>query len=374
MLDLPSKIGRYIIIKPLGAGAMGRVFLAHDPILDRKVAIKVLAVDRQIQNEQRINYISHFLKEAKSSARLNHPSIVQVYDAGEENGEPWIAFMYVEGESLDAILQQRKSLTIRRTLLFTLDIASALQHAHSWGIIHRDVKPANILVEQKSGIAMLADFGIAHAKAFMPQEEKAAIGTPGYMSPEQIDGKDIDERSDLFSLGVVIYQMLTGKNPFIRNTLEATFLATCKGEYVPLRDLIEDIPKPLDAAVRRCLFPNIKMRMRSASELIDIISPLIIEGESKKPSSSSTTKIIIESRFKNSLYKPSNFIARIFFKLKLLRWYLVFIEFIQKSFSRLFKQKELYKGETIEDVLTIINSWIKFPVNLIRKTIKKLIH
>jgi eukaryotic-like serine/threonine-protein kinase len=277
MSIFPSAIDRYKIVKLLGSGAMGNVYLAEDPTLGRMVALKVITIGNAVHPQVRDAYLSRFSAEAKALARLDHPCIVQIYDSGEERGKPWIAFQFVDGESLEAILSRRRNLTLRRALLFAIDIASALQHAHEWNIIHRDVKPGNILIDQKTGVAKLTDFGIAQAPWSKFVENGSMVGSPGYMSPEQIDGKEVDRRSDIFSLGSVLYRMLTGETPFLRATLPATIDATCRGDYLPLRDLVPDAPKALDAAIRRCLFANYKMRIASAAELIEILTPLIPE-------------------------------------------------------------------------------------------------
>jgi serine/threonine protein kinase len=359
MPEFPEKISRYLIVKPLGSGAMGRVYLADDPILGRRVALKVVAIDPRMQTGARGEYLARFAAEAKASARLNHPSIVQIFDAGEENGEPWIAFQLVEGETLEKILSQRGKLTMRRAVLFTIDIASALQHAHGWNIIHRDVKPANILVEPKSGIAMLADFGIAQARWAMPAEEGAALGSPGYMSPEQIDGKEVDQRSDLFSLGIVLYQMLSGEHPFLRPTLTATVDATCRGDYKPLADLVPGIPRPLDAAVRRCLFPNLKMRMRSAAELVDILRPLAPEeaGANAGRPRSPTTRVFVESRATAPGTGTTTIIARVFYQFNVLRWYSAGADAVKKKFADLVGRKDFFTGEALEDAIGILQAW-----------------
>jgi len=349
----PEKIGRYIIEKPLGSGAMGKVYLANDPILGRTVAIKIVSIDPGIQTEARGDYLARFASEAKASARLNHPSIVQVYDAGEENNEPWIAFQLVEGETLEKILSQRLRLTVRRAVLFTIDIASALQQAHSWNIIHRDVKPANILVEQKTGIAMLADFGIAQAQWSAPVKDGTVIGSPGYMSPEQIDGKEVDQRSDLFSLGIVLYQMLSGENPFLRNTIGATMDATCRGIYKPLHEIVPELPRPVDAAVRRCLFANIKMRMRSAAELVDILRPLAPDEKNAiavKSKQTATTRVIVESRANTPEPNQTTMLAKAFYRLRIMRWYFAAADTLKKLIADLVGRKELFKGETYEEL------------------------
>jgi serine/threonine protein kinase len=359
MPDHPETIGRYRIVKLLGSGAMGRVYRAEDPRLGRSVALKVVAVDPRIQTGARGDFLARFTEEARASARLNHPSIVQVFDAGEENGEPWIAFQLVEGETLETILSRRGRLTMRRAVLFTADIASALQHAHGWNIIHRDVKPANILVEPKSGIAMLADFGIAQARWSTAPEDGAAVGSPGYMSPEQIDGKEVDQQSDLFSLGIVLYQMVSGKNPFLKSTIEATMNATCRGDYTPLRELAPDVPRPLDAAVRRCLFVNLKMRMRSAAELVDILRPLAPEGAAGDAGGSRApiTRVFLESRA--TAPEASTVLGKFFFKLKIMRWYSTAADAVNKRFAYLVGRTDLFKGESLEEATGMVRSWVR---------------
>ncbi len=277
MFVLPETINRYKIVKLLGGGAMGNVYLAEDPALARKVALKVVALDPTTKAEVRDDYLIRFSAEAKALAKLDHPCIVQIFDTGEERGYPWIAFQLVDGESLETVLSGRGKLTVRRALLFAIDIASALQHAHGWNIIHRDIKPANILIDRKTGLAKLSDFGIAQVSWSKPIENGSMVGSPGYMSPEQIDGKEVDRRSDIFSLGIVLYQMLSGEHPFLRGSMAATIDATCRGDYVPLQDLVPDVPRSLEKAVRRCLFVNYRMRLRSADELLDILRTLVPE-------------------------------------------------------------------------------------------------
>jgi serine/threonine-protein kinase len=297
--DRPQQFGRYIIEAQLGKGAMGEVYLAHDPVLDRKIALKVINLDHNLDQQTREDFFARFSSEAKSSAKLNHPSIVSVYDAGEENNLPWIAFQFVEGETLEKLLARRGRLPIKRVVAFSLDIASALQHAHGWNIVHRDIKPANILIENRTGIAMLADFGIAKTPWTGGTQEGEALGSPGYMSPEQLEGSDLDERTDLFSLGVVIYQMISGKHPFIRDSLRATAFATCKGEYTALRDLVGDVPLSLDRVVRRCLFADRRMRVKSALDLIGMLKE-IEKGDLKPGSSGERASSILPSKGKES--------------------------------------------------------------------------
>jgi serine/threonine protein kinase len=270
--DKPGLVyGRYTVMRKIGEGAMGQVFIAHDPILERNVALKVIAINPILARASRAEYLERFHTEAKASAKLDHPSIVKVYDAGQQNEEPWIAFQLVEGESLEDLLKRRSQLSVRRVVAFAIDIASALQHAHGWNIVHRDIKPANILIEAKTGVAKLADFGIVKAPWAAETQEGNAVGSPGYMAPEQIEGGEVDHRADLFSFGVVLYQMLTGRHPFLRDTVATTAFATCKGEYRPISELVKNVPPILEKAVRRCLVPDARRRIGSADELLDYL-------------------------------------------------------------------------------------------------------
>ncbi|MGB7569328.1 MAG: protein kinase, partial [Chitinivibrionales bacterium] len=180
-------------------------------------------------------------------------------------------FQYVEGETLEKLLGRRGMLPIKRCVAFAQDIASALEHAHGWNIVHRDVKPANILIENSSGVAKLADFGIVKAPWAAKTQEGDTLGSPGYMSPEQIDGSELDERADLFCLGVVLYQMLSGRHPFLRDTVAGTAYATCNGAYTPLREIVSSVPPALDWAIRKCLAVDRKKRIGSAKELLSLL-------------------------------------------------------------------------------------------------------
>ena len=268
----PSRFGRYQVIHTLGEGAMGRVYLAEDPVLQRLVAIKVMALEKSIAETTRREYLERFAIEARASAKLNHPSIVTIHDAGEQESVPWIAFEYVKGERLDQLLKRIKPLPFDQIRVLLLQISSALQHAHEHHIIHRDIKPANILIDSRTGIAKLADFGVVKAPWVGLTQTGVSIGSPGYMSPEQIDGSDIDARSDLFSLGVVLYEMICGKHPFVRQSVPATFFATINEEYEPVGDLRQGTPLELEAAVKSLLAAKREQRCPAAQELITLLS------------------------------------------------------------------------------------------------------
>lgn len=260
--------GRYLVQRVLGEGAMGRVYLAEDPVLERLLAIKVIAVDKHTDSRTREEFLQRFSIEARACAKLNHSSIVTVFDAGEERGLPWIAFEYIDGEGLDAMLSGGPIEPIGKVISILLDIAAALHHAHECGIIHRDIKPANILIDRRTGIAKLSDFGVVKAPWVALTQDGSAVGSPGYMAPEQLDGSGTDFRSDLFSLGIVLYQMLTGKHPFLRKSIPETIFATLHNDYTPLSDLRPDTPASLAQIAKNLLEPDRKKRIQNAAELL----------------------------------------------------------------------------------------------------------
>lgn len=247
---------------------MGRVYLAEDPMLDRLVAIKVIAIEKQPNQKTRDEYLQRFNLEARASAKLSHPSIVTIFDAGEQDGLPWIAFEYIDGDQLEERLKRPELLPLDTILSITLDISSALHHAHEYGIIHRDIKPGNILIDKRTHIAKLADFGVVKAPWVALTQDGSAVGSPGYMSPEQLDGTGTDERSDLFSFGIVLYQMLTGKHPFMRYSIPATIYATLHSNYEPVVSLRPDTPEYLQAIVIGLLRNDRLKRTQTAALLL----------------------------------------------------------------------------------------------------------
>lgn len=263
--------GRYQVVKLLGEGAMGRVYLAEDPVLDRLVALKIIAIKNHNDDETMHEYIKRFNLEAKASARLNHPSIVTIYDAGEDDGDPWIAFEFVKGMRLDQYLRAQKQLSFDNIRTIITQLASALEYAHDMGIIHRDIKPQNILIDERTSIAKLADFGVAKAPWTGLTQEGSSVGSPGYMSPEQIDGSKIDTRSDLFSLGIVLYELITGKHPFIKESIPSTFFATVNGHYQPITELRQNIPDEFTTLTTRLLQADREKRISSARDVLDFM-------------------------------------------------------------------------------------------------------
>jgi hypothetical protein len=252
---LVATIGRYQIERELGRGAMGVVHLATDPQLHRQVAIKTCSLPDGLSEEQMALFHERFLREARAAASLSHPGIVTVYDAGEDAtlGLPYIAMEYVPGGTLRQRLETGEKIDPAWVLSFGAVLADALHQAHRAGIVHRDIKPANILIRSGDGAVKLADFGVARLKASDLTQSGVPLGSPGYMSPEQVKGGDLDGRSDLFSLAVVLYEALCGKRPFRGDELVSLAYAIAHETHVPLARQLEGCPARLDRFFDRAL-------------------------------------------------------------------------------------------------------------------------
>lgn len=216
------KYGRYEIIKELGRGAMGVVYQAHDPRIDRPVALKVLRPDRVTSQD----FVQRFMKEARAIGRLSHANIVTVYDVGQDHETIYIAMEFLEGRPLNEVVREKPP-AVRDVINIGLQVAEALHYAHGRGIIHRDIKPSNIILDD-DGRIKITDFGIARIEdPEMTRQTQAGeiLGTPVYMSPEQVMGKTVDGRSDLYSLGIILYELTTGRRPFSGDNIAVIFRA-----------------------------------------------------------------------------------------------------------------------------------------------------
>ncbi len=258
--------GRYELHRKLARGGMSDVYLARDQVLDRPVAVKVMFPEYAKDP----TFVERFRREAQAAARLNHPNVVSIYDWGEELGTYFIAMEYVEGQSLSEIIRSEGPLQPRRVAEITTDVAAALGFAHRNGVVHRDVKPGNVIIET-SGQVKVADFGIAQA---MSGGEEAALtragavmGTATYFSPEQAQGKPVDPRSDLYSLGCVMYEMLTTRPPFSGDTPVAIAYKHVQEAPVPPSQMGVAVPAPLEAIVMKLLAKNRDDRYPSAEDL-----------------------------------------------------------------------------------------------------------
>jgi diguanylate cyclase (GGDEF)-like protein len=259
-------LGRYEITGELGRGAMGVVYKAYDPLIERTVAIKTINLGK-LSDADRAEYETRFYREAKAAGRLTHPNIVTVHDLGKSEDTAYIAMELMEGRDLEEILRGHARVLLTDALNITIQVASGLHYAHQHGIVHGDIKPSNIMVLGDNQVK-IADFGIARIITSEPKEEDEAVfGTPSFMSPEQIQGRKIDARSDIFSLGVVLYDMLTHRLPFpAEKTVKLKEqLATLDPEKPSAMN--PSIPTELDAIIYKCLAKDPDERYQIANDL-----------------------------------------------------------------------------------------------------------
>jgi serine/threonine-protein kinase len=262
----PASLGRYKILKELGRGAMGLVYLGKDPTIQRFVAIKTMRLD-QIDDPDKVQEIkSRFFREAESAGRLSHPNIVTIYDAGEENELGYIAMELVEGQSLKEWSRKPQLMPLPELVPTLASVAEALDYAHQQGVVHRDIKPANIMIT-KERVVKVMDFGIAKMASSSKTQTDVVLGTPTYMSPEQIAGKKVDGRSDVFSLGVVLFELLTGQPPFTADNLSALLFAIAHHPHPELLTLRQDLPPMFQEVLNRALQKELPQRYRRAGEL-----------------------------------------------------------------------------------------------------------
>ncbi len=260
-------LGRYRILGELGRGAMGAVFRAIDPLIEREVALKTLLPE--LPEEVMAEVRERFLREARSAGRLNHPNIVIIHDVGEQDGVAYIAMELLEGRSLQQMLKDPQRIPLQTTADLAAQIADALEHAHKFSIVHRDVKPANVMVAA-SGRCKLTDFGVAYVPSSTMTQTGAALGSPKYMSPEQVLGQKSDPRSDVFSLGTVLYEMLTGRSPFERpgDTSVFQIMNRIAGEpHPPLRSVDSKLPAGFERVVDRALAKRPEQRYQRAGDM-----------------------------------------------------------------------------------------------------------
>jgi serine/threonine protein kinase len=281
-----KRFGRYEIIAELGRGAMGVVYKARDPKIDRFVAVKTIALSGQNPEEER-EYRERFFLEAQAAGRLLHPGIVTIFDTGEdpESHIAYIVMEYIAGQSLDRMLsQETNKLEFETALRLTEEVAEALDHAHGQGVVHRDMKPANILVTAE-GHAKIADFGIAKMNLAYMTLPGRALGTPAYMSPEQLEGETVDQRSDLFSLGAILYRMVTGYGPFQGNSTNTVCFKVVNRDPMRATSLNPDLPAELDAVIARAMAKDPAQRYQRGLEFALDLQELRKRGKllSKEP-------------------------------------------------------------------------------------------
>ncbi len=276
-----THIGRYEVIAELGRGAMGVVYQARDPQIDRLVAVKTIAlVTDDLEAEQ--EYRQRFFLEARAAGRLSHPGIVTIFDVGEEpdTHAPYIVMEYVAGQPLSKFISSPPKIPARRALRYAQQLAEALDYAHAQGVVHRDMKPANILIG-KDAHAKITDFGIAKMNLADITHAGHVIGTPAYMSPEQLEGAAVDGRSDLFSLGVILYTMLTGHRPFQGNSAATVSYKVANRDPLPASAFDSAFPAEVDYVIARAMAKDPNARYQTGREMaLDLHS--ILRGQTPR--------------------------------------------------------------------------------------------
>jgi eukaryotic-like serine/threonine-protein kinase len=259
-----SQLGRYNIIGELGQGAMGTVYKAVDPLIDRVVAIKT--INLSLAMDEKDEYESRFYQEAKAAGRLSHPNIVTIYDVGKSGEIAYIAMEFLQGRELRDVLNDGKRMPVEQVINIVAQVAQGLAYAHEYGIVHRDVKPSNIMIV-RDGHVKITDFGIARmASAAVRTQTGMVLGSPKYMSPEQVVGKQTDQRSDIFSLGVMLYEMLTGQAPFAGENINAIMYQTLNSVPPPPSTLSPNVPEMLNFIVAKALAKKLDHRYQDAKE------------------------------------------------------------------------------------------------------------
>ncbi len=274
MTDLTEKkLGEFQLLRPLGSGGMADVYLAEQTTLQRYVAVKVMKP--ALMAHSGLDMVARFKQEAMMAAGLNHPNIVQVYSIGEQEGLHYIAQEFVQGKDLATILKGRSNPDIASALHVMRQVASALKASGQAGIVHRDIKPENILVTKK-GEVKVADFGLAQLGESNTEKKGVTMGTPLYMSPEQISGRELDPRSDVYSFGVTAYQLLCGETPFKGNSPVAIAMQHLKNPPPPLKEKNPALPDVLCRLVHRMMAKRRSLRYQSADEVLEDLKKLIV--------------------------------------------------------------------------------------------------
>jgi len=260
-------LGRYQVEKELGKGAMGVVYLGKDPKIGRMVAIKTMALSQEFEADELQDVKERFFREAETAGRLSHPNIVSIFDAGEEHDLAYIAMEFVKGGDLTRHIKPNTLLPVTEVLRLMADAADALDYAHSNSVVHRDIKPANMMLLAESQVIKLMDFGIARIADSSKTKTGMVLGTPSYMSPEQLAGKKVDGRSDLFSLGVTTYQLLTGSLPFQADSMATLMFKIANEMHASALIVRPDLPPALTAIIDRVLAKNYEQRYQRGNEL-----------------------------------------------------------------------------------------------------------
>jgi CHASE2 domain-containing sensor protein/tRNA A-37 threonylcarbamoyl transferase component Bud32 len=268
-------LGRYEVEKELGKGAMGVVYLGKDPKISRVVAIKTMALAQEFEDDELDEVKERFFREAETAGRLNHPNIVTIYDAGEEHDLAYIAMEFLKGHDLARYCKPDNLMQVRTVLSIVARSAEGLDFAHKQNVVHRDIKPANIMYEPESDTVKITDFGIARITDSSKTKTGMVLGTPSYMSPEQLAGKKVDGRSDLFSLGVMLYQMLSGALPFKAESMASLMFKITNEEAADIRTIRAEIPAALAEVINKALTKDADQRYQTGAEFASALKTFL---------------------------------------------------------------------------------------------------
>jgi serine/threonine-protein kinase len=264
---IPERLGRYVIERKLGRGAMGAVYLARDPRINRPIALKVIPIEKEFEDEELEEARLRFFREAESAGRLTHPNIITVFDAGEDKHLAYIAMEYLSGVPLTQYTDPKKLLAPKKALELCARTADALNYAHDQGVIHRDIKPANLLYDLKADLLKISDFGVARLTDNNRTKTGIVLGTPMYMSPEQLGAETLTGHSDLFSLGVTLYELLTGEVPFKAKNIAMLMTKITTEDPVPVSNRRPGVPPSVDAILSKALAKRPENRFASGAAM-----------------------------------------------------------------------------------------------------------
>jgi eukaryotic-like serine/threonine-protein kinase len=277
-----ERLGRYQLEREIGRGAMGVVYLGRDTAINRMVAIKAIPLAAEFSDAELVEARARFFREAETAGRLNHPNIVTIYDVGEERGLAYIAMEYLKGRHLSDYAKSNNLLEPRKVLEIIARTADALGFAHKQQVVHRDIKPANLMYDPSSDVLKITDFGIARLSGAGSTRTGIVLGTPSFMSPEQLEGRTVTGHSDLFSLGVSLFQLLTGQLPFTADSMTGLMQQIAEAPHPPLRAFRPDLPACVESVIDRALAKNPEARYDSGAQMAAALE----ECRSKIPSGS----------------------------------------------------------------------------------------
>jgi serine/threonine-protein kinase len=283
-VDHKPTLGRYEVERELGKGAMGAVYLGKDPRINRVVAIKTMALSSEFEGNDLQQARERFFREAETAGRLSHPNIVTIFDAGEEHDLAYIAMEFLEGQDLTSHVTHGHLLPVAKVGELVCKVAEALAYAHAQDVVHRDIKPANIMYDPRNSTIKVTDFGIARITASSRTRTGVVLGTPSYMSPEQVAGKHVDGRSDLFSLAVMTWQLLTGRLPFEGDSMATLMYQIANSAHPDIRSLRAELPPCMNEFINKGLAKDPAARFQTGSEFAQALSGCLgITTNNSKP-------------------------------------------------------------------------------------------